>query len=151
MKFNSRCEQAWWEKLRDPPMLLSNEIVLLRYGKQFANMSYEAETVRHVAAHLGSLKVLKKLWEWIKEKLTSEEIKNKLLATENEGRTAWHLTAQKGKLEILQKVWEWAEEKLTTAENNNKLLAAENEGRTAWHLVAQKGNLETLQKVWKWT
>jgi len=36
---------------------------------------------------LGNLEELYKIWEWIKKKLTTEDINNKiLLGTENEGR-----------------------------------------------------------------
>jgi hypothetical protein len=52
----------------------------------------------------GKLVTLEKFWEWAKEKLTTEEINNKLLlGTDNEGRTAWHLAAMWGKLEMLEK------------------------------------------------
>ena len=71
----------------------------------------------------GKLEMLQRVWEWANEKLTTEEINNKLLlGTDNEGRTVWHLAAIRGNLEILQKVWERANEKLTTEEINNKLL-----------------------------
>jgi hypothetical protein len=61
---------------------------------------------------------MQKVWEWANEKLTTEEIKNKiLLATDNGGRTVFHTAVKTtGKLEILQKVWDWANEKLTTEE-----------------------------------
>jgi hypothetical protein len=37
---------------------------------------------------------MQKLWDWAKEKLTTEELKNEmLLHINNEGRTAWHLAA----------------------------------------------------------
>ena len=51
-----------------------------------------------------------KIWEWAEEKLTAEEINNKLLvATDNEGWTAWHNAAYEVYLDILLEVWEWAE------------------------------------------
>ena len=70
-----------------------------------------------MAAEWGNLEALQKLWEWAEEKLTTEEIKNKLLlGTDAEGRTAWYLAAEEGSLQALQKVWDWAEEKLTIEE-----------------------------------
>ena len=65
-------------------------------------MLYNTETAWHVAAYLGNLKVLEKLWEWAKEKLTAKEINKLLLATESEGRSAWHWAAQNGNVEVLQ-------------------------------------------------
>jgi endo-1,4-beta-D-glucanase Y len=49
-----------------------------------------------LAAQLDHVEILQKLWEWAKDILTIEEIKNKLFGTENEGRTAWHLAAEWG-------------------------------------------------------
>jgi len=61
--------------------------------------------------------------EWAEEKLTTEDINNKLLlGTDNKGRTAWHLAAENGNFKLLHNMWEWAEKKLTTEEINNKLL-----------------------------
>ena len=49
----------------------------------------------HVAAECGIEEMLQKVWEWTKEELTTEEIKNKLLlATDNKGRNAWQLAAE---------------------------------------------------------
>jgi hypothetical protein len=49
------------------------------------------------------------VWDWAKEKLTTEEINNKfLLTTDNKGRTIWHMAAKWGKSEILQTIWELA-------------------------------------------
>jgi hypothetical protein len=37
---------------------------------------------------------MQKLWEWAKENLTTEEIKNNLLlATDSDGKTAWDVAA----------------------------------------------------------
>ena len=57
----------------------------------------------------GNSEILQKLWDWAKENVTPEEIKNKLLLmTDEEGKTAWHIAAKRGNSEILQKEWEWA-------------------------------------------
>ena len=83
-----------------------------------------------MAAQRGNLQTLQKVWDWAEEKLTTEEINNKLLfGTDKSGMTAWHWAAYNGNLDVLMKVWEWAEEKLTKEEINNKLLlATDNEG-----------------------
>ena len=66
------------------------------------------------AAVFGRLKVLQKLWEWTNDKLTTEEINNKLLlVTNDKGRTLFHRAADWSELELLEKVWDWANEKLT--------------------------------------
>ena len=75
----------------------------------------EGRTSWHCAANWSNSEILEKLWEWAKQKLTTEEVNNKLLlGTDVEGRTARHRVAQRGNSEILQKLWEWATEKLTT-------------------------------------
>jgi len=103
-----------------------------------------------MAATCGIPEIFEKVWDWAIEKLTTEEINNKLLlAIDCKGRTAWHMAAWCGESEILQKVWEWAKEKLTTEEVNNKLLLATDcEGRTVWHMVATCGIPEIFEKVW---
>ena len=46
-----------------------------------------------------NLEVLLNIWEFAEEKLTVEEINNKLLlGTDNRGKTAWHLAAEEGNL-----------------------------------------------------
>jgi len=81
----------------------------------------EGRTAWQLATEEGNLDIFKKVWEWAEEKLTTEEIKNKLLDTDIEGRTALLMAAQMDNLEELQKVREWAE-KLTTEGIKNKLL-----------------------------
>jgi ankyrin repeat protein len=70
----------------------------------------------------------------VKENLTKQEIKNKLLlATDSEGNTAWHLAAREGELHVLQKIWEMSKDNLATEEIKNKLLlATDSKGTTAW-------------------
>ena len=66
-----------------------------------------------------------------KEKITADEVKNLLLARNDEGMTAWHEVTSWGQLEILQKIWNLAEEILTTEEINKIfLLATDDEGRS---------------------
>ena len=73
-----------------------------------------------MAAQCGESEILQKVWEWAKEKLTTEEINNKLLlATDRKGRTVWHTAAFFGIPEIFEEVWDWAKETLTTEEINN--------------------------------
>jgi len=53
------------------------------------------------------------MWDWVKNKLSAEEISNEiLLTTDNRHMTSWHVAAEKGELEILQKICDLAEEKL---------------------------------------
>ena len=71
------------------------------------------------------------------EKLTAEEIKNKLLlATGDMGDTVLHMAAECGYVEVLQKLWEWAKERLTTEEVNNKLFTINHFGWTIWYWAA---------------
>jgi len=70
-----------------------------------------------VEASRGKLETLQKIWELANEKLTAEEISNKLLLdTDLKGMTALHEAAWKGNLGVLLKIREWAEEKLTTGD-----------------------------------
>jgi len=49
------------------------------------------------------------LWEFAKERLTTEELKNEMfLRKENEGRNACHISANRSKLGAMQKVWDLA-------------------------------------------
>jgi hypothetical protein len=109
-----------------------------RLGVQSRNENIEG-TIWHVAAIVSNLKVLNKLWEWTKEKLTTDEIKEKVLFdTDKIGRNIWHLASEGGNLEKLSNTWEWAKENLTREEINNKLLLnTDNEGMTAWHWAAR--------------
>jgi hypothetical protein len=110
------------------------------------------QTAWHLAAVCGNIQVLQKLWEWAKEKLTTEDLNNKLLlAKDKRGQTAWHVAAECDNLQLLQKLWEWAKEKLTTDDLSNKLLLAKDvRERTTWHVAAERGNLELLQRLWEW-
>jgi len=75
----------------------------------------EGRTSWHCAANWSNSEILEKLWEWAKQKLTTEEIKNKLLlGTDQDGKTAWHYADELGNTKILQNIWEWAKENLTT-------------------------------------
>jgi hypothetical protein len=57
----------------------------------------EGRTVWHLAASRGESEILQTLWDWAKQKLTTEKINKLLLATDVEGRTFCHLAAKKGK------------------------------------------------------
>jgi hypothetical protein len=60
------------------------------------------------------------LWEWAKEVLTPEELKNKVfLAKDKLNRTTWHAASQKGQLEVLHKLREWSKDVLTPEELKN--------------------------------
>jgi len=64
-------------------------------------------TICHLAAEWGTFEVLEKVWEWATEKLTTEEINNKLLlAVDHNGRTLWHLAGKWCNLEALERLRE---------------------------------------------
>jgi len=64
-------------------------------------------TAWHWAAYKGKLDTLLQVWEWAEEKLTKEEMNNKLLlVTDNTGMTALLESACEGKLDILLEIWE---------------------------------------------
>ena len=61
-----------------------------------------------MGSKLGNLDILQKVCEWANEKLTTEEINNKLLlGTDNEGRTAWQLAPKWGSSEALGNYRNW--------------------------------------------
>jgi hypothetical protein len=65
----------------------------------------------------GELDLMQKLWEWAKENLTKEEIKNNLLLhTDSDGKTAWHVVARYGEVGVMEKIWESAKYDLTIEE-----------------------------------
>ena len=112
----------------------------------------KGKTAWIMAIERGNIQLLEILWECANEKLTAEEINNKLLlATDVDRKTIFQMATNQGRLEILQKLWEWAKEKLTTEEINNKLLLATDvDRRTVFHMAAYKDTLEILQKLWEW-
>jgi len=56
------------------------------------------------SSRAGRLDIFQEIWNWAKENLTTEEIKNKLLfATNHEKMTAWHLATRRGIIEIFRK------------------------------------------------
>lgn len=62
----------------------------------------------HVAAKMGHVDVLKKLWAWAKERLTTDELQQKLfLARHLMGKTSWHDAAETNNTEVLEILWEW--------------------------------------------
>jgi len=89
----------------------------------------------------GNLDVLQKIWEWAKERLTTEEISKKLLLAKNKGRTALHVAADSYKLEIFQEILKWVKEKLTTQQVNKLLVATDHERMTALHIIVRWGQL----------
>jgi ankyrin repeat protein len=134
---------AWWGTEDQLRLWTDKGLVQIRRSKN------EAGTVWHVAAYLGNLKVLQKLWELAEENLTTHGRKEILLFDKDKmGRTVWHSAIIGGNLETLLQLLEWAKEKLTT-EDINKLLGTDDGGSTNWHWEAARGRLETLQKVWE--
>jgi hypothetical protein len=69
----------------------------------------EKPTAWHYASLPGKLEALKKMRLWAKQKLTTEELKDKLfLAKDDTAQTVWHLAAKADNAEVLEKLWEWA-------------------------------------------
>ena len=103
------------------------------------------------AADQDKTEVFLKLWEWSKEELTTEEVKNEvLLAKDYRKQTIWHMAAKNDKPVLLEKLWDWAKEKLTPEELNNKLLLAKDDvAQTAFHVAAEGGIIQVLQKIWE--
>jgi DNA-binding ferritin-like protein (Dps family) len=68
------------------------------------------KTEFHLAAWNKHPQVLKKLLECAEEtELSQEELKNLLLANDNEQQTVWHLAAWENNSEVFQNLMEWAE------------------------------------------
>ena len=77
-------------------------------------------TAWHVAADCGNITLLQTIWEWAKQELTAEELKNSfLLAKDDREQTAFELTAEKGNTEVLETLHKWDVEELTPEELNN--------------------------------
>jgi endo-1,4-beta-D-glucanase Y len=79
-------------------------------------------TAWHVTAISVNIEIFRLVWDWAKEKLTTEDFKKLLLGTDNKGRDTWQIAARWGNLEVLQQVWDCAKEELMKEEINNKLL-----------------------------
>ena len=76
------------------------------------------QTDWHVTAEQGNLEEVYQVWQWAKEKLTTEEINNKLLfAADCREQTDWHFLSIRGNLKLLQNYGSGVE-KLTTEEIN---------------------------------
>ena len=122
-----------------------NELLLARddYGR----------TAWHLAAEWGNTELLETIWKLAKQKLKTEEIRNKFLL---EGiikgnKNAWQTAVKRGKIQVLEKLWQWAGEELTPGELKNKLFLTQCLwGRTAWQDAALRGNTDFLDKVWEW-
>jgi len=57
-----------------------------------------------LAALWGYLEALQKVWEWIKENLTTDEVNNKFYQPQKMIEfTFWNVAAEQGDLETLQK------------------------------------------------
>jgi hypothetical protein len=112
----------------------------------------DTPTAWHMAAECGNLELLQTLWELAKEKLTPENLKNKLLlAKDNSGQTAWHLAAEWGNLDLLQKLLDWAKEVLTAEMISDELLLArDGNEQTFLHVAAKRNNTKEFEKVWAW-
>jgi len=63
--------------------------------------------VWHLAALEGNLQILKKLLQFANEKLTTEEVNNKLLLTiYPREHTIWHVAEDESNTDMFQEMWE---------------------------------------------
>jgi len=150
-------DRLWeWAKKVLTTQELKNELLLatVKFGNtDFFSDTYIKHTALQRAAQEGKTEVFLKLWDWTKEELTPQEIKNEvLLAKDEKERTVWHMAANTGNAELLENLWKWAGEKLTTEELNNKLfLAKDDMEQTAFHIAAEGGKTQALEKIWEWS
>ena len=94
---------------------------------------------------MGNVTVLKNLWEWAKEKQTTDEVKQTLfLAKYLLGRTALHDATETKNTNVLDVLWELGKEELTTEELSNKLLLAKDDKKKkkTSHEIGLMGNTE---------
>jgi len=77
---------------------------------------------------MGNVNILKKLWEWAKERQTTDELKQTLfLARHLMGRTAWYNAAETNSRNVLGVLWEWGRKEMTKEGLSNKLLLAKDD------------------------
>jgi quinol monooxygenase YgiN len=66
----------------------------------------DGRTAWHLAPERGHSDLLHKIWEWAEEKLTAEEMNNKLLlGTDNKGGNVWYVAELWSNIETFQKYW----------------------------------------------
>jgi len=66
-----------------------------------------------VVAESATTKDYEKLWDWAIAKLTVEELKESLLAKDNNDLTYFNVAANITDKEVFQKLWKYAEAELT--------------------------------------
>jgi len=81
-------------------------------------------------SHYSTL--LARLWNWVKEQQTTEELNN------IDRQTAWHLVAAKRKLEALGKLWKCVNEELSPQEPYNKFLVTKDDNKRSVLDMAEK-------------
>jgi hypothetical protein len=69
--------------------------------------------VLNVAAERTETLVFDKLWKWVTEALTPQEIKKLLLAKDDHEQTVLHVAASRLNTVVFERMWGWAEGKLT--------------------------------------
>ena len=101
-----------------------------------------------LAARVGQLKTLRKLWDWGRE--LHVNLKDELLlAKDSDGQTAWDIAEIYSNREILETLWVWGR-KVQVNLKNDLLLAKGRDGLTAWHRAAIMGKKEILVTLWRW-
>jgi endo-1,4-beta-D-glucanase Y len=86
-----------------------------------------------VALTFYKLELPQGIWNWAKKNLTKEEVKELLLATDNEGRTVFNLAADFHNLEVLRGIVSWTRENSIREEVNELLLARKNQESLCFH------------------
>ena len=92
------------------------------------------------------------IWQWATEKLTAQDLYNKLLLTKDcLQHTDWYVAAVQGDPDLLKKVKECSKDELTTEEVKKFLLATNRREQTVWHFASMGDNLNLSHKQWEWT
>ena len=104
-----------------------------------------------MAVERGIAEVLDKMWEWAKEVLNRDQLKNELLlAKDYDDLTAFHRATFTDNVEILERIWKWANEQLTPEELKELFLAQDYSGKTAWYVAVGLKKPEVLDKLLEW-
>jgi ATP:corrinoid adenosyltransferase len=89
--------------------------------------------VWHVVTEESNLQSFQQGCEWSKEKQTTEEIKEILLATDYMGRNLFYVATERYSVPLLDEICKCAKDNLTTGEVYNRiLLATDDKGKTVW-------------------
>ena len=88
------------------------------------------------------------MWEWGKEKITTEAFKKIILTEGSLHKMVFHVAANGGNRELLGKLWVWAKEELTPEDSKDKFLLAKRGELTAFRYHGMQANTELLHEMW---